>query len=298
MFSTASLSVLLLSLLVGSLYTPLDSNSSFVTQKTVTENAFVAQKILLVTAHPDDEAMFFAPTILSLTGNPTESSADLFHLCLSYGNADGLGETRKTELDNSLDLLGIAPDKRWIIDHPDLQDNITAEWDADVVAKVMKLYVSDLNIDTILTFDSGGVSSHPNHQSLPKGAQNLIKTLASESTKPTPRLFTLVTAPIFTKYISILSVFLGKVDIYSFRITQKLELLIVDILSEYYPEVATPSTRNLNAQLAPVFISGYTGYLKAHEAMRAHGSQMEWFRWLYTTFSRYMWVNTWLEVKA
>lgn len=32
-------------------------------------------------------------------------------------------------------------------------------------------------------------------------------------------------------------------------------------------------------------------YLLTHKAMRQHTSQLVWFRWLYVTFSRYMFVN-------
>lgn len=67
--------------------------------------------VLLLTAHPDDEAMFFAPTLLGLRNN-------IFSLCLSVGNADGLGETRKEELVASLDVLGVQEGKRWVVDHP------------------------------------------------------------------------------------------------------------------------------------------------------------------------------------
>ena len=107
MFSR-SLYILLLSLILAFLF---NSNELFST----TELAIKSQNVLLVTAHPDDEAMFFAPTILSLSRKP---SIDLFHLCLSSGNADGLGVIRKAELTNSLDILGIHPGKRWIFDHP------------------------------------------------------------------------------------------------------------------------------------------------------------------------------------
>ena len=100
--------ILLLSIVLAFLS---NSNELFST----TELAAKSQNILLVTAHPDDEAMFFAPTILSLSRKP---SLGLFFLCLSYGNADGLGVIRKPELSNSLDILGIHPDKRWIFDHP------------------------------------------------------------------------------------------------------------------------------------------------------------------------------------
>lgn len=90
--------------------------------------------ILVLTAHPDDECMFFAPTILALTGSsardvPDASSSVLtdggqeqhrkvFSLCLSSGNADGLGEIRKRELAGSLDVLGIPKGRRWVLDEP------------------------------------------------------------------------------------------------------------------------------------------------------------------------------------
>jgi N-acetylglucosaminylphosphatidylinositol deacetylase len=47
----------------------------------------------------------------------------------------------------------------------------------------------------------------------------------------------------------------------------------------------------------PIFVAGIPEYLRALQAMRMHKSQLVWFRWLYVTFSRYMWVNEWLEVQ-
>eukprot|EP01043_Picozoa_sp_COSAG02_P095334 COSAG02_NODE_31709_length_528_cov_10.728868_1_plen_48_part_10 len=46
-----------------------------------------------MTAHPDDESMFFGPALLCRHGGQQVKL-----LCLSTGNADGLGETRKQEL--------------------------------------------------------------------------------------------------------------------------------------------------------------------------------------------------------
>lgn len=40
------------------------------------------KRVLIVTAHPDDEAMFFGPTILSLT---KRNDCDVYLLCLSNG---------------------------------------------------------------------------------------------------------------------------------------------------------------------------------------------------------------------
>ena len=70
-------------------------------------------KVLLITAHPDDESLFFAPTLVSLQS----SNIDVFFLCLSTGNADGLGKVRQQELIQSLNVLGIQDGKRWILDN-------------------------------------------------------------------------------------------------------------------------------------------------------------------------------------
>lgn len=75
------------------------------------------KRILLLIAHPDDEAMFFAPTVLALT-NP-DLGNHLKILCLSSGNAEGLGEVRKKELLESASMLGLL-DKNdvLIVDDP------------------------------------------------------------------------------------------------------------------------------------------------------------------------------------
>ncbi len=63
------------------------------------------KRICLLIAHPDDEAMFFAPTVLALARPETGNHVKI--LCLSSGNADGLGETRKRELVKSAMVLGL-----------------------------------------------------------------------------------------------------------------------------------------------------------------------------------------------
>ena len=45
-------------------------------------------------------------------------------------------------------------------------------------------------------------------------------------------------------------------------------------------------------------IMGREGYLQAILAMRQHRSQLVWFRYLYLIFSRYMYINEWVEWKA
>ena len=52
-------------------------------------------------AHPDDEAMFFVPSIENLRG-----SNHLYLLCLSSGDFNGLGRIREKELEASGKNLG------------------------------------------------------------------------------------------------------------------------------------------------------------------------------------------------
>ena len=106
------LPVLLISLLFSILLRPI---SSYV-DELVSASAGVYPRVLLVTAHPDDECMFFAPTIQAIQRH--DPTVELFSLCLSMGDADGLGAIRKKELEDSLDVLGFHQDRRWVLDHP------------------------------------------------------------------------------------------------------------------------------------------------------------------------------------
>ena len=71
----------------------------------------------LVTAHPDDEVMFFAPALLCLGEEFT-----IHILCLSTGDYDGLGAMRKLELTKACAQLGIPPERVTVIDHDELRD--------------------------------------------------------------------------------------------------------------------------------------------------------------------------------
>lgn len=75
------------------------------------------KRICLLIAHPDDEAMFFAPTVLALTRPGSGNHVKI--LCLSTGNADGLGDTRRRELVKSAMLLGLRQeDDVFVLDSP------------------------------------------------------------------------------------------------------------------------------------------------------------------------------------
>jgi len=86
---------------------------------------------------------------------------------------------------------------------------------------------------------------------------------------------------------------------YALQAIQRLELFFIDILSTWYPEISAPAIPlNHDAQAMPVFISNYLGYRKALESMQAHESQLVWYRYLNVAFSKYLWVNAYVELKA
>ena len=54
------------------------------------------KNILFVMAHPDDECMFFTPTIYAL-----KEKSNLYLLVLSNGGYDGLGKIREKEMEKA-----------------------------------------------------------------------------------------------------------------------------------------------------------------------------------------------------
>ena len=88
----------------------------------LTESIIDNAAIILIIAHPDDEAMFFYPTI---------SRAKRLHIiCLSNGGYDGLGEQREKELQRAARRLGATAT---CVNNAALQDGPHA-WDPSVVA--------------------------------------------------------------------------------------------------------------------------------------------------------------------
>ncbi|XP_019941236.1 N-acetylglucosaminyl-phosphatidylinositol de-N-acetylase isoform X1 [Paralichthys olivaceus] len=207
-------------------------------------------RALVVTAHPDDECMFFAPTIIRLV----ELNASVHLLCLSEGNYYNQGEQRKQELLNSCAVLGIPASRVTIVNHKKLPDNPKAEWSISLVSSVIVKHISAHSFNMVLTFDGRGVSGHANHVAIHKAASHLA------STGQVPNdccLLSLVTVGLLRKYISFL------------------ELPLSWLLSSCL-----------------CCIIGSRGYSKAKAAMLCHRSQLLWFRHLYITFSRYMFINT------
>ncbi|KAF0038107.1 hypothetical protein F2P81_008591 [Scophthalmus maximus] len=127
-------------------------------------------RALIVTAHPDDECMFFAPTIIQLV----ELNASVHLLCLSEGNYYNQGAERRRELLNSCAVLGIPASRITIVDHKKLPDEPKAEWSISLVSSIIVNHIRAHSLNMVLTFDGRGVSGHANHIAIHKAVRLLF----------------------------------------------------------------------------------------------------------------------------
>ncbi|XP_034033391.1 N-acetylglucosaminyl-phosphatidylinositol de-N-acetylase [Thalassophryne amazonica] len=154
-------------------------------------------RALIVTAHPDDECLFFAPTIIRLV----QLRASVHLLCLSAGNYYNQGSERKEELVNSCAVLGIPASRVTIIDHEKLPDDPEAEWSTSLVSSLIVKHLNTHSFNMVLTFDRRGVSGHANHIAIYKAVSHLA---SSGQISDDCCLLSLVTVGVFRKYLSFL----------------------------------------------------------------------------------------------
>lgn len=210
---------------------------------------------LLVVAHPDDETMFFGPTIFNLLG----SNRSIRILCLSNGNADNIGLQREVEFARVMRSFGTGIDLTIISDRK-LQDSDTLYWDPGVVAKYMADHIYNSSIQTLVTFDSYGVSGHTNHRSIYYALQTLRLSLK----QPKIDLLVLKSVNIFRKYMFFLD-------------------SVFTMASSYLTMAQSARAFSLALDL--------TSHSSLKQILKLHASQMVWYRQLYMVFSRYMFIN-------
>ncbi|WEW61060.1 N-acetylglucosaminyl-phosphatidylinositol de-N-acetylase [Emydomyces testavorans] len=276
------------------------------------------KRICLLIAHPDDEAMFFAPTLLALTRPELGNHVKI--LCLSSGDADGLGHIRKKELQKSALHLGLrSPSDVFVLEDPSqFPDSITTEWSATAIGSLLaSAFAPEVpnqssvagsksserrrkssshttgstnghssapaaSIDVLLTFDKSGVSYHPNHRSLYHGAKEFLQLLMNgkkDYTCPVD-LYTLTTTNIVRKYAGIFDAPVS---------------MVLGVIENIIVGVNGSGKENKKSDASPnrlLFVSNVGQWFSAWKAMvQAHKSQMVWFRWGWITIGRYMIVN-------
>ncbi|KAF7285547.1 hypothetical protein GWI33_010543 [Rhynchophorus ferrugineus] len=129
------------------------------------------KRLLFVIAHPDDEVMFFGPTILHYL---RKDNCMVFLMCLSTGKNYGMNKIRTDELYESCKVLGIRDENIFIYNHTDLPDSMDVKWPLEVISKQVLYLVDALSITNLITFDKYGISGHQNHCCIYYAIANLI----------------------------------------------------------------------------------------------------------------------------
>lgn len=213
------------------------------------------KRILFITAHPDDECMFFGPVIVKLK---QKKDCELHLLCLSTGNYYKQGPIRKQELWDSCKILGIPDTNITLCKNTFLPDDPSVRWQDDVVASIVLNHIESYNIDTVVTFDKEGVSKHPNHKSL----FCAMAYLCLEHKLP-----------------SYCKVYL---------------LESINLLRKYSIILDGPLSFILSSYVYPV---NFKEHCIIKSAMKAHKSQLVWYRRIYIDMSRFMYINTFKEME-
>ncbi|GBG31528.1 N-acetylglucosaminyl-phosphatidylinositol de-N-acetylase [Hondaea fermentalgiana] len=212
------------------------------------------EELLLVTAHPDDESMFFLPTIRAF--DPRHVTV----LSLSNGNYDGIGDKRQEELRVCCcEQLGLPAENVIVANHPDLQDGPDQAWPAAVVADTADKELSALQKRTgmkkvlVVTFDAQGVSGHVNHRAVSQGLRVLA---ARRRADPWSSFYELESVGLSAKYGGPATAW------------------------KWYAGAPASALQFFNANLG-----------LNYAAMSAHASQFVWYRRLFVLFSVYTFAN-------
>ncbi|CCD27222.1 N-acetylglucosaminylphosphatidylinositol deacetylase NDAI_0K00330 [Naumovozyma dairenensis CBS 421] len=246
-------------------------------------------QLSLVIAHPDDELMFFAPTLLQLNRFlPTSIPFNI--ICFSDGDAEGLGYLRRKELHDSINLLLSSSNNRKInISILDFIDGMDQVWDGKQLLSSLQneLLVNvppSIKNNILLTFDANGISNHPNHIACNKAVHDLISYDGGKD-----------------KEMNIIGLMLSsKSDEYNIvmNLLSKYTFFVIDLVKVYW-NLATGTFNTIpnSASLELSFINTYSQYILSYASMlNTHKSQMVWFRYGWWWFSRFVFSNDLLVV--
>lgn len=120
--------------------------------------------LLVITAHPDDEAFGMAGTLAKAAASGVRTAL----ICATRGEAGqsaGLAATREAlaalrskELRCSAAALGVSD--LALLDYP---DGGAASWDMAALVRELTTHIQRIAPDAIVTFDDQGITHHPDH---------------------------------------------------------------------------------------------------------------------------------------
>ncbi len=243
---------------------------------------------LLVISHPDDESMFFLPSICTILSNH-QNVLDI--LCLSNGDYDGLGKQREKELIQAIrcvekkiyttnkfkTMIGLH-----ILNHKDLQDGPKNHWDHNLLSQIISSHVESKMKETkdthssptinmiLITFDQYGVSNHPNHIDTHYGVRQFMQKQQNNTSISAWELVTVPSLP-FIKYVPIF-VLIRMLIFYICNGMKKMEHPFLYKRKDHSFYLFQP--------------------MLVWNAMASHHTQFVWYRRLSVLFSVYTYHNT------
>lgn len=238
--------------------------------------------VYYVIGHPDDEVMFFSPSIIEISKRKHNNKVKI--VCFSRGDAvdESMGGIRSEELRNSARIIGIDNDDVIILDK--YKDGMDEDWSKeDISQSLLKIVGQRQKNLVMITFDEQGVSNHPNHIALYHGTRTFFAAHLGKESK----LYVLKSLNFWEKY--------------SFTMLTCVELF-VDLLLKFVLSIL-----NININIS--FFNTYSKHLSikfysdlnmlsvSYAAMAyGHYSQMVWFRYGWLIFSRYLTFNHLIQI--
>ncbi len=229
--------------------------------------------LLLIVAHPDDECLFFSPTLRVLQ---TQYHQNLSLVVLSRGNHAGLGQIRAMELHGSCRALNIPGNRCLSLDLLQIKDDPKVWWSEQQLIPIIEEYVIKWSIDVLISFDNRGISGHLNHRAVASAVRLMTENRTNTIIKMS---YELKSVSLLRKYSSIL-------DFYWIFISS-IPRLLHSLLSYLIPFNLISSTDKSYMLL----INTPNDYMASRNAFASHQSQYSWDRHLYLLASRYMFIN-------
>jgi len=262
---------------------------------------------VLVVAHPDDESMFFFPTLSLITTLQIENSNSLlpkisnhhsnittystYVLCLSNGGYDNLGHVREKEMHNvRKKCYDLNPNHAKVVNHEDLQDNPHMHWNEDVISDTVQNYIKDIikerskSLSCIPSNSTPSTSSQPNHQ---------ICIFTFDNYGVSGHINHISTSRGVRKFLC-----KQKPQNYDVKVFE-LQSIKSNLLRKYFFPIDwcyykyNKSKYQRNKQF--ILVMTFHPW-NAWRAMSLHASQFAWYRKLSILFSRYCFANTFQEV--
>ncbi len=135
--------------------------------------------LLVITAHPDDEAFGMAGTLAKAAAAGVRTAL----ICATRGEAGqsaGLADTkealaalRSAELRCSAATLGVSD--LVLLDYP---DGGAAEWDMDALVRELTAHIRRIAPDAVVTFDDQGITRHPDHMAVHRAVRQALEGAA------------------------------------------------------------------------------------------------------------------------